>query len=285
MKRKDRIRLIFTRNWKLTGKQRFINWFKPSASVKVDLKNGITWLTDEDIAIYTTADNYIEWNILSTGTYEHEINKLIRISLKDGDVALDVGANIGLQSIRMSKSVGEAGRVLAFEPLTYLQKKLAANILLNRSLNVTLLPYALANIETETKYDINENEWNQGAFSLDNNTENGDSAQKIAIKKGDILPEIINLNRLDLIKIDVEGFEFQVMLGLAETIKKYLPRIIFEYDHNYWTKTNQNISECFNFLKVANYKVFQITSVGCELRESPEQITGGNLFCLQAEHE
>jgi len=267
MKRNDRIRLIFTRNWKLTGKQRFINLFKPSANVKVDLKDGITWLTDEDIAIYTTADNYIEWNILSTGTYEDEINKLIRISLKDGDVALDVGANIGLQSIRMAKSVGETGRVFAFEPLTYLQKKFAANVALNRSLNVTLLPYALANAETETEYDINENEWNQGTFSLDNHTENGGSAQKIIIKKGDILPEIKNLNRLDLIKIDVEGFEFQVMLGLFETIKKHRPRIIFEYDHNYWTKTNQSISECFNFLKAINYKIFQITPIGCELRE------------------
>lgn len=284
MKRRDRIRLIFTRNWKLTGKQRFINLFKPSANVKADLKHGITWLTDEDIAIYTTADNYIEWNILSTGTYEDEINKLIRISLKEGGIALDIGANIGLQSIRMAKSVGERGRVISFEPLIYLQKKFVANISLNKVQNVTLIPYALSNIETDTEYNINENGWNQGTFSLDN-TLKGTLVQKIIIRKGDLLPEIKNLARLDLIKIDVEGFEFHVMLGLRETIKKYRPRIIFEYDHNYWQKANQNIYECFNFLKAINYSIFQITSVGCELRESSKKITGGNLFCLQDKHE
>src|ERR1700712_3608050 len=106
MKRIDRIKLDFTRNWKLPGKERLSRWLKPSAKLKADIKGGIACLTDEDIAIYTTADNYIEWAILSTGVYEEEINKLIRISLKPGNNALDIGGNIGLQSIRMSQCVG-----------------------------------------------------------------------------------------------------------------------------------------------------------------------------------
>src|SRR4051812_4187534 len=114
MKRKDRIKLDFTRNWKLPGKERLSRWLKPSEQIKTTLKDGITWLSNEDIAIFTSADNYIEWSLLSTGTYEDEINKLIRISLKTGYVALDIGANIGLQSIRMAQCVGESGYVYAF---------------------------------------------------------------------------------------------------------------------------------------------------------------------------
>src|SRR5471030_55574 len=105
MKRNDRIKLSFIRNWNLPGKERLAHWFKPSVALKSGLKDGIVWLNTEDIAIYTTADNYIEWTILSTGTYEDEIGKLIRISLNPGDTALDIGANIGLQSIRMSQCV------------------------------------------------------------------------------------------------------------------------------------------------------------------------------------
>ena len=280
MKRKDRIKLDFTRNWKLPGKERLSNWLKPSEGLKSTLKNGITWLSNEDIAIFTTADNYIEWSLLSTGTYEDEINKLIRISLKPGDTALDIGANIGLQSIRMGRSVGNTGRVYSFEPLNYLQTKFKKNIALNKLENVTLFPFALSNQAGEITYSINENNWNQGTFSLrDQST--GDKIQQILIKVADELPEIKELSRLDLIKIDVEGFEFQVLKGLVTTLKKHKPRIIFEYDSNYWAANGQQMSECYNFLKGLNYELYQVTSVGCELILNAENIQGGNLFCMQ----
>jgi len=122
MKRIDRVKLIFTRNWNLPGRERFSYWLKPKGQPKY-LNKGITWLNNEDIAIYTTADNFIEWAILSTGTYEDDIGKLITISLAEGDTAMDVGANIGLQSLRMSRRTGETGKVYAFEPIEYLQAK------------------------------------------------------------------------------------------------------------------------------------------------------------------
>src|ERR1700733_2198951 len=146
MKRIDRIKLDFTRNWKLPGKERLSRWLKPSEVLKASINNGIVWLSNEDIAIYTTADNYIEWSILSTGTYEDEINKLIRISLRPGNNALDIGGNIGLQSIRMSQSVGTGGKVFAFEPLAFLQEKFKRNMALNCASNVTLFPYALSDM-------------------------------------------------------------------------------------------------------------------------------------------
>jgi hypothetical protein len=149
MKRTDRVKLEFTRNWKLPGKERLSNLLKPSGELKVSIRNGIVWLTGEDIAIYTSADSYIEWTILTTGTYENEINKLIRISLKPGDNALDIGGNIGLQTLRMSQCAGKTGQVTAFEPLGYLREKFSRNMALNRAENVSLLPYALSDEEGE----------------------------------------------------------------------------------------------------------------------------------------
>lgn len=279
MKRKDRIKLDFTRNWKLPGKERLSKWLKPSDDLRSGLKNGITWLSHEDIAIFTTADNYIEWSLLSTGTYEDEINKLIRVSLKPGNVALDVGANIGLQSIRMAQCVGSSGQVYSFEPLNYLQKKFNKNIGLNRFENITLFPFALSDQSGEITYSIDEHNWNQGTFNL-NNKNSGGKAQQIIIKIADELTEIQSLSQLDLIKIDVEGFEFQVLKGLKATLKKYLPRIIFEYDHNYWENNGQKIGDCYEFLNSLGYKLYQITSIGCELINDFKDIKGGNLFCI-----
>ncbi|HVW96633.1 MAG TPA: FkbM family methyltransferase [Mucilaginibacter sp.] len=281
MKRIDIIKLNFTRNWKLPGKERLANLLQPSDLARTSINNGIVWLTGEDIAIYTSGNNYIEHTILSTGTYEDEINKLIRISLREGGNAVDVGGNIGLQSLRMSQCVGTTGRVLAFEPLKYLQEKFNRNMALNKAANVTLIPFALSDKNGEADFAIDTNAWNQGAFSLGSKNAHGEK-QQVIIKAGDELPEVSQLTSLELIKIDVEGFEYNVLQGLAATIEKHKPRIIFEYDDNYWLRTGQKISDCYAFLKSLDYDIYQITAVGCELLSDPLSVTGGNLFCIPA---
>lgn len=279
MKRTDRIKLDFTRNWKLPGKERLSRLLKPSGQFREALKDGIVWLTHEDIAIYTNGDSYIEWMVLSNGTYEDEINRLIRISLKEGENALDIGGNIGLQSIRMSQRVGAKGQVYAFEPLNYLQEKFNKNIALNKASNIKLFPFALADAESEADFTVDRNSWNQGTFSLTNEGA-GTETQRVVIKVADELPEIKALERLHLIKIDVEGFEYHVIRGLEQTISTHKPRIIFEYDDNYWKKTGQQINDCCDFFWSLGYTLYQITPVNCQLIKKGDIIEGGNLFCV-----
>lgn len=282
MKRSDRIKLSFTRNWKFPGKERLSQWLSPSPQLNSKLSGGIVWLSDEDIAIHTTADNFIERNILTVGTYEDEINKVIRLSLKPGCVAIDIGANIGLQTLRMSQCVGQEGSVISFEPLEYLQKKFNRNIALNNVSNVKLLPYALSDAESTAEFRINTHNWNQGTFNISGTAE-GDEMQKVEIKIADDLAEIKALNRLDLIKIDVEGFEFNVLKGLRNTLEKHRPRIIFEYDEKYWPANGQDIHQCYRFLHSLNYNVYQIYPACCQLINDPAEIEDGNLFCLQTD--
>jgi FkbM family methyltransferase len=280
MRRSDRIKLNFMRNWMLPGKERLAHFFTPSKELKESMKDGIIWLAEENLAIYTTADNYIEWTILSTGTYEAEISKLIRLSVRPGDICLDIGGNIGLQSIRMSQSAGASGRVYAFEPLNYLQEKLRRNLTLNRVDNVTIFPYALSDQESEIEYHIDRNAWNQGTFNLKNTI--GDYRQKIEVRIADYIPEIAALPAISLIKVDVEGFELHVLRGLKRTIQKHRPRLIFEYDSDYWKQAGSEIGECFAFLTGYNYQVYQIHSVGCEQINKADDTKGGNLFCIPA---
>jgi len=279
MNRTDRIKLNFIRNWTLPGQERFARWFAPSPQLKSTLKDGIIWLSNEDIALYTTADNYMEWTILNTGTYEDEVGKLIKISLKDGDNALDIGGNIGLQSLRMAASVGQNGKVYAFEPLQHIQEKFKTNVALNKANNIKLFEIALSDQEDEIVYELDRNTWNQGTFSLKNKS-TGTDTQKITIKIADNLPEIRQLNSLALIKIDVEGYEYNVLRGLKETLQKHRPRIIFEYDSNYWVNTQQSIVSCFNFLAELGYIIYQISTVGAELINYAAEVTSGNIFCI-----
>jgi FkbM family methyltransferase len=279
MKKKDRVRLDFTRNWKMPGKEKLARWLKPSKQIGKELSGGIIWPEDEDIAIYTTADNFIEWKILTIGTYENEINKLIRLCLKPGSVALDIGGNIGLQSIRMSQCVGSDGQVIAFEPLKHLQERFKKNIALNKIFNVLLMPYALSDADSDQELKFSPLEWNQGSFSLAGKP-HGTETQLVQIKKGDALPEIQALKRLDLIKIDVEGFEYRVLKGLTNTLEKFRPRIIFEYNVNYWAANGLKLNDCFAFLQQVGYKLYQVYPAGCQPLNSAEEAEGGNIFCI-----
>jgi FkbM family methyltransferase len=282
MKIKDKIKLGISRNWKFPGQIRLLKYLKPSSHTSTSFKDGIIWLDNEDLAIFTTSDSYIENAILTTGTYEAEIQKIISFSLQPGDFALDIGCNIGLQSLRMHKIVGASGKIISFEPLDYLRKKSIKNFNLNKSATIHLLPYALSDIEGTLELSINENVYNQGTFSLLQNS-SGATRQIIEIKVGDDLPEIKSLEKLNLIKIDVEGFEFNVLKGLKFTLSRLKPRIIFEYDSNYWIRNKQDIVDCYRFLTALNYTFYQITFIGCELIRAPEQITDGNLFCIAEE--
>jgi len=279
MNRKDKIKLSISRNWKFPGQERLSNILHPSPDLKKSFTNGIVWLNEEDLAIYTTADNYIEWNILSRGTYEPEIQKLIAICLKEGGTALDIGGNIGLQSLRMAQKVGPLGKIIAFEPLEYLRKKFQHNIHLNRFKNIQILPYALSDQKTILDFNIDEHSWNQGTFRL-SQKETGNTSQRVEVHVADELPEIQQLDSLDLIKIDVEGFEFNVLRGLELTLKRLKPRLILEYDTNYWLSNNQDIKECYQFLSKLDYSVYHINSIGCELIQNPNNIAQGNLFCM-----
>ena len=278
MNKNDLLKLKFSRNWNFPGQERLASYLKPSNKFQKKFKNAISWLTDENIAIFASPDNYIEYTILSRGSYEEEIGRLIAISLSEGDIALDIGGNIGLHSLRMARYAGSRGKVIAFEPLKHLRDKFERNIKLNGLTNILLLPYALSDSEGNVNFTVNSTKWNQGTFSL-SQKETGGEVQKVQIKIGDQLKEIETLDRLSLIKIDVEGFELSVLKGLRNTLLRFYPRIIFEYDQNYWSVNGFNIKQGLHFLRDLNYSIYQITEIGCT-RIEDDEIKSGNIFCL-----
>jgi len=150
---------------------------------------------------------------------------------------------------------------------------------LNKVANVVLMPFALADQESKADFKIDSNTWNQGTFSL-NNKDCGSETQEVIVKIGDNIDQVMQLDKLAFVKIDVEGYEHHVLKGLKETLQKHKPRIIFEYDKNYWANTGGDIVDCYNFLISLNYMIYQINTVGCELAETPESIEDGNLFCI-----
>lgn len=138
---------------------------------------------------------------------------------KNGDI-LDIGANIGLHSIALSKIISSNCTVHAFEMQEQMYEILKKN---SANENITTYHMGISDKSSYGTYETHLNEGNPGGIGMNSEQdENGDSVR---------LESIDNLsfeNRISLMKIDVEGMELQVLEGAKNTIKKNKPKIICE---------------------------------------------------------
>lgn len=174
-----------------------------------------------------------------------EKNKIKKF-VNDGNVVLDVGANIGLFSLILSDLVGECGQVYSFEPIPQLHKKLINNINLNKLTNIKTIESGVGDTESET--DIYLNPEQSGLSSAVAKPSSNYVAQKIKITSLDKFSANLQ-QKVSFIKIDTEGYEPIVLRGASELIKRDKPIIYIELggDHQ---KTS---AEALKILKEYNY--------------------------------
>jgi len=135
--------------------------------------------------------------------------------------AIDIGANIGYHSIYMSKKFK---KVYSFEPQIEIFNILNLNIKKNNITNIVSYNYAIGESKKKIKLSCNNNNFIHN--SIKKIDENG--CEVINMLK---LDDINELNNIGYIKIDVEGYEYNVLSGAINLIKKNKPIIIFE-EHN-----------------------------------------------------
>lgn len=153
-------------------------------------------------------------------------------------VWIDAGANIGYYTILFSK-LSPSGWVYSVEPTSTVDK-LIHNIAHNKLSNVSVLKTCLANrsgIYRDAVFQV----W--GAEPL---------VQEFSFKKIDDLVRDLDIQRVDVIKIDVDSYDFECLLGAEETLKKYNPWVCVELNHAL-SKRNQHPSMVFNWLASNGY--------------------------------
>lgn len=177
--------------------------------------------------------------------------------LKEGDVVIDVGGNIGQTALMMAKKVGHGGRVYSFEPFTRTYDRFKENLSLNPSVqNIILHKLALgAKAEKLTMYV--ENEKNSGGNRIkpigkEVNTE----VEEVNISTLDEYSNSNSINKVDLIKIDVEGFEMKVLLGSQMIIQKFKPSLFIEANDKNLRAQGDSLLLMSDFLKRNGYAIF-----------------------------
>lgn len=147
-------------------------------------------------------------------------------------VLLDIGAHVGNHALFMSQYVK---KVHAFEPNPVVRKALESNVSLNKIKNVTIHSIGLGDTNESIPFYVpKKDHLSCGSFCA-NHDDRNEYYNDLEVRVGDDFVYERNIKNIDIIKIDVEGFEKKVISGLSKTIEKHRPMIILEV-----SKTTRN---------------------------------------------
>lgn len=232
----------------------FIDWFRRIFAYKV-----LTIISKENnrlrgnIPISVFANDFISNHIVIDGFYEKLLldNTLFFFnSLKEDTknwIFFDIGANIGNHSIYFSEHFKE---VHAFEPNPIVFQILKINSHYKK--NIFCYDYGLGEKKDQLNLNINQNNLGASFIDIDSkNTKNSDDSIRVKIDALDNIRK--NYSQVDLIKIDVEGFEEYVLKGGKNFINKFQPIILFEQLLD--RKIEEDLNKVSNLLVKEKYEL------------------------------
>ena len=184
----------------------------------------------ERLGLRLTLDisDLVDWAIFF-GLVDPGLERLFGHTQAD-DIVIDVGANNGLVSMRLAQRVGVGGRVLSFEPHPENFGRLEQNLSLNHLPQVSAFPVGLGEVPGHASIS-SVDRFNLGMHRIVPDPSGGvEPAHPIELTTLDSVRERHSLDRLDWVKIDVEGYELKVVRGGLATLGDLRPRLFVEVD-------------------------------------------------------
>jgi FkbM family methyltransferase len=178
-----------------------------------------------------------------TGSYEVDRLSAFGDAIAPGATAYDVGANVGIYTLLASLRAGPSGKVYAFEPVERNLRHLRRHVMLNRAENCAIVEAAVSNTEGIRRFSAAAWEFSMGRLSPDGEIE----VSSVSLD-GCIYGER-GFRPPDIIKIDVEGAEWEVLEGASRAITEFHPVIFIEV---HGTKLH---ADCRAFLVEKGYRV------------------------------
>ncbi len=214
--------------------------------------------SDYDMAVFV--NDHIGSAVINSGQYEREYLEMtvpVMLELMPGEIlkdgiCLDVGANIGNHSLFYSKIFRE---VVAFEPNPIAYKLLEANVLKNRISNIKICTTGLGSKKEKKSLSIYSGNLGMSSLVENKNLNQETFVLEVETNSGDeLLTELVSVkSKILFIKIDVEGFEAEALLGLQLTIQRHQPIIAIEL--NFFTMLAQ-ANDALRVLRSFGYQHF-----------------------------
>lgn len=173
------------------------------------------------------------------------VDRFFLFYLKPSYVVVDVGANIGYYTLLSAEKVGPSGKVYAFEAHPKIYKYLEENIHLNHFDNVETFPVALGGQVGSVRFS------DQSKDDMNNVTDAGE----ITVHMDALDNKMKSVSRVNLLKIDVEGYEKFVLSGSSETLGK-TDTIFFEAWDKHFSKYGYKLQDIFSILSPYGFSYF-----------------------------
>ncbi len=199
----------------------------------------------DDFKIYIRQnDFFIGAVIANTKTYEPYVTDEIRRLLKPSMVFIDIGANIGYFAMMAASMVGPTGKVYAFEPNPDNCQMIERSIEANGFENIHLFQNAVA--EAKQSFNLDVGGTNSNGRIIDFSPEAIPGQAEPILVEAVVLDEALtNLERVDVIKLDIEGAEPRAWQGMQQIVKKFRPILVFEFSPDLIQVTSHVTAESF----------------------------------------
>ena len=245
---------VSSRTPPLRGKERLVALLsRPNSPRLLRIKRGgVFWLLQ--------GHDLNEFALAIRPSYSHSVSESLarEIETRTVQVLWDVGANIGAISLPLLKKYKQLHAVL-FEPSAEVAGRLIRNLCSNKDLwqRSKIMNIALSNVDGITNFHVSSEQFNSGTGGLGLSHNRFDVPIGIQSFTGDNLVASGACPIPELIKIDVEGFEYEVFTGLTNTLITHHPSIIFEHSLYRLKERNLPLDKVVSLLDSYGYGVFR----------------------------
>jgi FkbM family methyltransferase len=172
-----------------------------------------------------------------------------------GKCYLDIGANIGVMTVAMSKIAGDTGRVIACEPTPHIYSLLVEMLEVNQCENTLPLQSIVSDEFTMNKFFVSAG---SGLGAMSSLAKNDPDSKIILLPSITVDSLTENKVALDYIKIDAEGAEYKILTGSQRTLEISRPLVQVEVHGQYLEKIGGNVETLFQFMQQRSYKCVNI---------------------------
>jgi FkbM family methyltransferase len=218
-------------------------------------------------------DNGVAKPLYTGQVYEEDETTFLSQALRPGMVFVDIGANVGYFTTLASVLVGETGIVLAVEPDPRNYELLKLNVERNHLQNVVSLNCALGSFPgTATLF---RSSWNFGDHRLISDHANDQETVPVQVHTLDHILHSRQIPRVNLIKIDVQGFELKVQEGMASTLDAASPPTVLTELWPYGlARAGGSAQQYFKEYTRRGYQAHKLTTAGLQQPVSWEELEG-----------
>jgi len=237
---------------------------------------------NDKISINLYKDNYLSPLIFSN-QFEEDIISFITSNLQAGDCFVDIGANIGLFSLLASPVVSFDGLVLSFEPTGNTFNRFDENIKHNAINNIRAHQIALSDYEGAASFNVSTDGHDAfNSFSLPQYGSNYNQ-ETVDVKLLDSFFDKLEpyKNRI-LMKVDVEGWEYNVIKGAGKILQELSPIMIIEFNDENTQNSPFKCTDVYSLIQSYGYELFSLINGTLIKKENEEYFGYQNLIAKKA---